>query len=123
MTQDDFRLMLEMMADGWTNREYKIVAECFAQNLFYSDSLNYAYTNKEELLKFFEDDDGMPQKCVFHRSVFDERGQIGAAEYTYSGTNQYHGTVWLKLVEDRIVDWREYQHISGQTWDEFWKRA
>jgi len=84
MTQDDFRLMLEMMADGWTNREYKIVAECFAQNLFYSDSLNYAYTNKEELLKFFEDDDGMPQKCVFHRSVFDERGQIGAAEYTYS---------------------------------------
>jgi len=123
MTQDDFRLMLEMMADGWTNREYKMVAECFAQNLFYSDSLNYAYTNKDELLKFFEDDDGMPQKCVFHRSVFDERGQIGAAEYTYSGTNQYHGTVWLKLVEDRIVDWREYQHISGQTWDEFWKRA
>ena len=123
MTQDDFRLMLEMMADSWTNREYTMVAECFAQELFYSDSLNYSFTNKDDLLKFFEDDDDMPQKCVFHRSVFDERGQIGAAEYTYSGTNQYHGTVWLKLVEDRIVDWREYQHNSGQTWEEFWKRA
>jgi hypothetical protein len=123
MTQDDFRLVLEMMADGWTNGEYAMVAECFAQNLFYSDSLNYSFSSKDELLKFFEDDDGMPQKCVFHRSVFDERGQIGAAEYTYSGTNQYHGTVWLKLVEDRIVDWREYQHISERTWEDFWKRA
>jgi hypothetical protein len=123
MTQDDFRLMLEMMADGWTNGECAMVAECFAQNLFYSDSLNYSFSSKDELLKFFEDDDGMPQKCVFHRSVFDERGQIGAAEYTYSGTNQYHGTVWLKLVEDRIVDWREYQHISERTWEDFWKRA
>jgi|SoiMethySBSTD1v2_1073268.scaffolds.fasta_scaffold553446_2 hypothetical protein len=123
MTQDDFRLMLEMMADSWTNREYGMVTECFAQNLFYSDSLNYSFTNKDELLRFFENDDGMPQKCVFHRSVFDERGQIGAAEYTYSGTNQFHGTVWLKLVGDRIVDWREYQHTSGQTWEEFWKRT
>jgi hypothetical protein len=123
MTQDDFRLMLEMMADGWTNREYTMVAECFSQNLFYSDSLNYSFSNKDDLLEFFENDDDVPQKCVFHRSVFDERGQIGAAEYTYSGTNQYHGTVWLKLVEDRIVDWREYQHNSASTWEEFWKRA
>jgi len=122
MTQDDFRLMLEAMAEGWTNREYEMVADCFAQSLFYSDSLHYAFSSRNDLLKFFKDDDGMPQKCVFHRSVFDERSQIGAAEYTYSGTHQYHGTVWLKLVEDRIVDWREYQHISESTWDEFWKR-
>jgi len=122
MTQDDFRLMLEAMAEGWTNREYEMVADCFAQNLYYSDSLHYAFSTREDFLKFFQDDDGMPQKCVFHRSVFDERGQIGAAEYTYSGTHQYHGTVWLKLVGDRIVDWREYQHISESTWDEFWKR-
>ena len=122
MTQDDFRLMLETMAEGWTNREYEMVADCFAQSLFYSDSLHYSFSTREDLLKFFRDDDGMPQKCVFHRSVFDERGQIGAAEYSYSGTHRYHGTVWLKLVDDRIVDWREYQHISESTWDEFWKR-
>jgi hypothetical protein len=122
MTQDDFRLMLEMMAESWTKREYDMVAECFGQDVFYSDPLRYSFTNKGDLLEFFENDDGVPQKCIFHRSVFDERGQIGAAEYTYSGTNQYHGTVWLKLVEDRIVDWREYQHSSETTWEEFWKR-
>lgn len=122
MTQDDFRLMLEAMADGWRNGEYEMVVECFADDLFYSDSLNYTFSNKADLLEFFKNESA-DEECIFHRSVFDERGQIGAAEYTYSGTNQYHGTVWLKLVDDRIVDWREYQHKSEKSWDEFWKRG
>lgn len=96
MTQDDFRLMLEAMADGWRNREYEMVIECFAEDLFYSDSLNYSFSSKEDLLEFFKNE-SFDEECIFHRSVFDERGQIGAAEYTYSGTNQHHGTVWLKM--------------------------
>lgn len=121
MTQDDFRQMLETMADGWRNRDYELVAECFADDLFYSDSLHYSFSDKQKLLEFFKDDNGVEQDCVFHRSVFDERGQIGAAEYTYSGTHQYHGTVWIKLAADRIVDWREYQHESEKNWKDFWK--
>src|SRR5687768_12311041 len=103
MTQDDFRQMLETMAKGWRDCDYELVAECFAEDLFYSDSLHYSFSNKSELLEFFKDDDGVVQDCIFHRSVFDERGQIGAAEYSYSGTHQYHGTVWVKLIADRIV--------------------
>ncbi len=120
MTQDDFPLMLEAMAEGWRNREYNIVIEFFADNLFYSDSLNYSFTNKNDLLRFFKTEN--EEECIFHRSVFDERGQIGAAEYTYNGTNTYHGTVWLKLIDDRIVDWREYQHKSDKNWEMFWQR-
>lgn len=123
MTQDDFRQMLETMAEGWRECDYELVAECFAEDLFYSDSLNYSFSNKRDLLDFFNDDGGFTQDCIFHRSVFDERGQIGAAEYTYTGTRQYHGTVWVKLVADRIVDWREYQHISEKPWEDFWNRG
>lgn len=123
MTQEDFRQMLETMAEGWKTRDYELVAECFAENTFYSDSLSYTFTNRQDVLNFFEDDGDVQQECTFHRSVFDERGQIGAAEYTYTGTHQCHGTVWVKLAGDRIVDWREYQHISDKSWDAFWKRG
>ena len=93
------------------------------ENLFYSDSLHYSFSTRDELLKFFRDDDGMPQKCVFHRSVFDERGHIGRRNILIRARINTTEPCGLKLVEDRIVDWREYQHLSENTWEEFWKRA
>ncbi len=91
MTSDDFRSALDRLGDGWATRDYKTVASHFGERLHYSDAINYCFRDKKSLVEFFEDDDGK------------------------------HGTVWIKVVDDKIVEWREYQHRSEKTWKEFWK--
>lgn len=121
MAQDEFDAMLNSLARGWTERDYHAVIAFFSDNVFYSDPQNYTFNDKGSLLDFFLDDDGRAQVCVFHNSSFDEEKQIGVAEYTYEGTNRYHGTAWIEIVNGKIARWREYQHRSDQTWEEFWK--
>ena len=114
--------MLDRMAADWTRKDYRAVADRFGDRLFYSDSLNYSFSTRADLFGFFEDDGGRPQSCRFHGIVYDERRGLGAAEYTYEGTFRYHGTVWVRIEEGKIVEWREYQHKSDLDWKEFWKR-
>lgn len=123
MTKNEFEKMLNLMAEAWANRKYETVAAQFAEHLFYSDSLNYSFSNRADLSTFFEDDGGHPQKCDFHQAVFDKETQIGAAEYTYIGTFCYHGTVWIKLKNDKIIEWREYQYVSDKNWNIFWSKS
>ena len=44
---------------------------------------------------------------------------MGAAEYTYTGTNTYHGAVVIRLWDDLIANWREYQVRSDLDWAAF----
>jgi hypothetical protein len=81
--------------------------------------LRYTLTNRADLQAFFEDDEGYPQRTVWHNIVFDEEQQIGAAEYTYEGTHRYHGTSNIKVTNNLITHWREYQHIDSREWEEF----
>lgn len=122
MTKNEFKIMLDLMAKAWTNRNYEVVAAHFAEELFYSDSINYSFYNRLDLLNFFKDDDGYPQNCIFHNAVFDEKNQKGAAEYTYEGSFCYHGTVWITIQNEKIAEWREYQQISEKSWDDFWRK-
>lgn len=122
MNKDQFGELLTRMATGWTQRDYRSVASCFAEDVFYSDPHNYTIRDRASLLEFFEDDDGKPQSCAFLDHLFDEVRQVGVAEYTYEGTFRYHGTVWIELMDDKIRSWREYQHRSEKDWKEFWKR-
>ena len=122
MQQSEFRSLLDSLARGWTDREYERVADLFTDDVFYSDPQHYSFRDRVALLEFFRDDDGHPQSCVFHNCVFDVERQVGVAEYTYSGTYRYHGTVWIELLGDKISRWREYQHRSDRDWKEFWNR-
>lgn len=122
MTCDEFEAMLYALAAGWSTRDYKAVADHFAEKCFYTDPLNYAFHNRAEILEFFRADDGREQYCEFHAHVFDEDRQLGVAEYTYEGTYRYHGTVWIEIVDGKISSWREYQHRSNRAWSEFWDR-
>ena len=121
MTKEEFERLLDSMATGWAQREFEKVASYFSENLFYSDSLNYTYFDRASLLQFFNSED-QEERCSFHDSIFDEARQVGVAEYTYEGTNRYHGTVWIELDDDKIVSWREYQHKVAKSWEEFWDR-
>jgi hypothetical protein len=122
MLQHEFSELLRTLQNGWTNRVYSSVAACFAEDVFYSDSVNYTIRDRTSLLMFFENDEGKPQSCIFRDHIFDEARQIGVAEYTYEGTFRYHGTVWIELRDDTIASWREYQHRSEKDWTEFWKK-
>jgi hypothetical protein len=44
---------------------------------------------------------------------------MGAGEYTYRGANTYHGVVVIRLRDDLIANWREYQHRSDLAWEDF----
>lgn len=123
MTRGEFEQMLGSLAKGWAERRYEDVAAQFADDVFYADPNSYALVDRQMLRRFFEDDGGYEQSCVFHNFVFNEGDQLGAAEYTYEGTYRYHGTVWVKIVDGKIASWREYQHRSEKHWNEFWQRA
>ena len=122
MTRAEFEDLLWSLSSGRGERRYGDVAAHFADDVFYSDANDYAFTDRRSLLQFFADDEGYEQSCVFHNSVFDETRQLGAAEYTYEGTYCYHGTVWITLAGDKIASWREYQHRSDLDWNEFWDK-
>lgn len=103
------------------SKEYESVAGHFADRVFYSDALNYTFRDCRSLLEFFRDDGGKPQFCEFHNWVFDEQQQLGVAEFSYRGSYGYYGTAWIEIADDKIACWREYQHRSEKSRDEFWQ--
>jgi hypothetical protein len=118
MTKTEFQRMLESLADAWTRRDYERACEVFAADIHYADPLRYQFHNREELRKFFEDDEGYEQRTTWRTILFDEERQVGAVEYTYDGTHRYHGVTLIKVHDGRITHWREYQHIDGREWED-----
>ncbi|MES3034610.1 MAG: nuclear transport factor 2 family protein [Gemmatimonadota bacterium] len=119
MTASDFRDLLSALADGWRRRDYAFVASHFADDVRYGDPTRYALHGRAALQAFFTADDDMPQSCTWHTVLFDEAQQRGAAEYTYVGTHQYHGTVLVRVESGQITHWREYQHTDERPWATF----
>ncbi len=107
------------MAGAWNAGDPAAVGHCFAERLSYSDPTRYSFTAHDELLPFFEPPEGGTHSVVRHRILFDEVEQTGAAEYTYEGHHRYHGAVIARVEDDRVVHWREWQHVSERDWAEF----
>jgi hypothetical protein len=119
VTALEFERLLDALADAWARREYARAADWFADDVRYADPLRYAFTSRSALLAFFENDDGRPQRTVWHTRLFDEGAQRGAAEYTYDGTQRYHGIALIRVADGRITHWREYQHVDPRPWPAF----
>jgi hypothetical protein len=119
MTGAEFQQQLNELAQAWQEKNYQRAVSFFAEQIVYADPTRYAMNGKPELLKFFEEDEGYPQHTTWHNVVFDEARQVGAVEYTYIGTYQYHGVVLIKLQDGLITHWREYQHVSDQDHRQF----
>lgn len=119
LTAAEFRALMADLAHGWTTRQYARAAARFAPDVAYADPVRYRLQGRVELRAFFEKDDGLPQSCAWHTLLFDAATQVGMAEYTYIGTQQYHGVVVLRLADGLITHWREYQHTDEREWTEF----
>lgn len=120
MIRPEFVAALEALAQAWADKEYERAARHFAEDVRYADPLHYRFASRAELLRFFQDDGGYPQRTVWHNAVFDEERQVGAAEYTYEGTHRYHGLVLIKVNGGgEFSHWREYQHVSTLDWKDF----
>lgn len=119
MTKAEFALFLEALAQAWSRRDYQTAAGFFAGDVKYADPMRYAFNTRDELREFFEADEGQDQHTQWHLVIFDEDTQIGAAEYTYQGSQTYHGVAIVKLDAGKISHWREHQHIDGRSWPAF----
>jgi SnoaL-like domain len=116
-----FREMLQDLANSWSRRDYGSAAAFFTEDVRYGDPVRYSFQGRDQLQAFFEADEGYDQKTTWHTVVFDEAQQVGAAEYSYEGTHRYHGTVIIRVSNERISHWREYQHIDTREWEAFVK--
>ena len=119
MTKTEFSLLLEKLADAWRHRDYAAAADCFAPQVKYGDPLRYSFQDSQALRLFFEADDGQEQRIEWHTVLFDDTDQVGAVEYTYSGSHNYHGVAIVRVAGGLITHWREHQHIDDRSWLEF----
>jgi ketosteroid isomerase-like protein len=119
LTRAAFEGLLARLADAWARRDYAAAADCFAEDVRYADPLRYSMLDRPSLRAFFEDDEGRDQSTVWHTVVFDEERQVGVAEYTYEGSQRYHGVALVRVAGGRITHWREYQHVDPRPWDDF----
>jgi hypothetical protein len=119
MNRNEFEILLKSLAESWARRDYTSAANFFAEDIRYGDPTRYSFANRTQLQEFFEADEGYDQETVWHMIIFDESIQTGAAEYTYEGTYRYHGVVLIRLKDNKIWRWREYQHIDDRDWKTF----
>jgi hypothetical protein len=115
-----FRGLLETIAQAWNEGDTATALACFTDDARYTEPPDTQhYEGRQELFEFFGGDDPPPMWMAWHTIVFDRDQQTGAAEYTYTGTNTYHGVVMIRLRDDLISNWREYQVRSDLDWESF----
>jgi hypothetical protein len=115
-----FRQLLETIAGAWNEGDTTTALACFTDDARYTEPPNTQhYEGRQELFAYFGGDDPPPMRMAWHTILFDGDRQMGAAEYTYTGTNTYHGVAVIRLRDDLIANWREYQVRSDLDWNAF----
>lgn len=120
MDAEGFRRLLRTVAEAWNEGDTPTALACFTEDARYTEPPDIQHhEGRQALYEFFGGEDPPPMRMVWHTVVFDEAQQLGAGEYTFNGTNTYHGVAVIRLRDDLIANWREYQHRSELGWDDF----
>ena len=123
ISSQDFKKLLNAVADGWNSGDARMAADCFTEDAVYMEPPDkQLYQDKNDIFDFFGGVQGRPEPMhmTWHYLIFDEETQIGTGEYTFSYQGRIsHGMVIVKIVAGKIKRWREYQYRSTETWIEF----
>lgn len=120
MTREEFRRLLQTVADGWNAGDAHLAANCFAEDAVYVEPPDrQRYVGRRQLLAFFGR--GVTMSMTWHGIAFVESDQAGFGEYTFSLVGQFtlHGIVAVELEGDLIAGWREYQYRSELPFEQF----
>ena len=121
-TTDEFRRLMNKIAEAWNEGNAGKAAECYTEDVVYIEPPDkQVYVGRQALYDFFGGSKRPepPMKMIWHHLAFDEDGQIGFGEYTFQMNHRYHGIVIIKMAEGQISNWREYQYRSDLTWQDF----
>ena len=120
MKKEEFRRLLQTVADGWNAGDARMAADCFTEDAIYVEPPDrQRYVGRHQLAGFFGR--GVEFSMTWHRVVFDEEEKVGFGEYTLrvSGEFTLHGITAVEVEDDLISGWREYQYRSELPFEEF----
>jgi uncharacterized protein (TIGR02246 family) len=120
MTQEEFRQLLQTVADGWNAGDAHLAADCFTEDVVYVEPPDrQRYVGRRQLVEFFGR--GVEFSMTWHRIAFDEDEQAGFGEYTFSVVGEFtlHGITAIEIEDGLIGGWREYQYRSELPFEEF----
>ena len=123
MDRDEFRQLLQQVADGWSRGDPRSAAEAFAEVAVYIEPPDrQRYVGREALYAFFhgEGSEPRPMTMTWHAIAFDPASQTGFGEYTFTRPGrQKHGCAVVAVRSGLIASWREYQYESDQAFEDF----
>lgn len=120
--RNNFKKLMLNIAESWNTGNPQRAAECFAQDAIYMEPPDKQYyKSRSELQAFFQETTGIaPMKMAWHYLLFNDSTQTGAGEYSFTWNNlTIHGIVILKIDDNHVKLWREYQHHSDLDWKGF----
>lgn len=120
MTREEFRRLLQTVADGWNAGDARLAAECFTEDAVYVEPPDrQRYVGRRQLADFFGR--GVKFLMTWHRIAFDEEEQAGFGEYTLCVIGEFtlHGITAIEIEDGLISGWREYQYRSDLPFQQF----
>lgn len=120
MDSSGFADLMRTIERAWNTGDAAAAADCFTEDAVYTEPPDrQRYAGRAELFELSGGDDPPPMSMTWHNLVFDPEQQVGVGEYTFRGRRQYHGMAIVRVVNDKIRRWREYQYESELDWAEF----
>ena len=85
LTGDQFRSVMQQIADGWNEGDASKAAECFAEDAIYSAPPAKGHHGRGDLYEFFggEKRRPFPMHMKWHHLLLNRSEQIGVGEYTF----------------------------------------
>jgi hypothetical protein len=120
VTSADFGRLMETVARGWNSNDARLAANCFTENALYSSPPNPRIRQgRNALFEFFGGAQGRPRPMhmEWHHLAFDEKEQVGVAEFTFTYDVRTHGIAIVRIAGGQIANWREYEHVSPLDWE------
>ncbi len=122
MNTQQFKQLLDILAEGWNEGNAKKASDCFTDDALYVEPPDKQFfKGRDQLFRYFGGNSEKPKqmKMLWHNLSFDEESQIGMGEYTFEMNDKNHGVVVVEIEDGKIKTWREYQWTGDLNYETF----